>query len=545
MNTKNSSPLQSIYLLLFVLLLTFSATPSFAKTAVAGKSATVSAKTRAVVILDDSAGMCGYLKAGSQYNKMLSDLQILLESSADFSDADLLPLSAVAGTALASGPAIQQIDKVLSSPKCPFNMQTSPLDQLFVKGGDAELALMPTDLLFDQGAGGGLAASRTKFVSEAVRWREKNPAGAMGVIALRSSFDGNYFSVKGNDRKFSLNTQQRAVYLVWFSRTPQANAFVVSLKERLERAQPELTLFQLMPTVSASGTLSFTGTKKASFATLTAQKPDAITYEADRLDHRVDSVNPSSCFRYHNNSLRFVVECSLSKSGVDNNPIPRESRFYNLTQSGVVAVNFWYKIPQGLPLPSGYLVDGPQSKSALVFNILDTCENTLNNASNLAKKIAEAERNASSVAAGEKNTATEAVKSLKTKANSISRLAGFCRNQFPVLAGMSGRFLVIRLSKDVNTWVNGKEPVALSVRPVFNENSDERLMFGRAAKKWNSFEELPCSASDCNDNTVGFADVMDVLSSRLSVSSAGDLASASAQDIKFGILLGEVSVNKK
>lgn len=176
------------------------------------------------IVIDDSAGMCGYLAAPTEQNTYKKSLIKLLQAN----DASSLNVNAYflsdMSKPLAVGTAIDRVVKA-NATQCPFTAVQSPLHQgVDLKKIKSKSVILITDLLFDEGEQGG-SNSRSAFVgafdqlaqlgqSNTSQWFATNA----GIMGLKSSFAGNYYSVHGTaTQNFAKQPVERPFYVVWLS----------------------------------------------------------------------------------------------------------------------------------------------------------------------------------------------------------------------------------------------------------------------------------------------------------------------------------------
>ena len=176
------------------------------------------------IVIDDSAGMCGYLAAPNDQNVYKKALMKLLQAQ----DATSLKVNAYFLSRLDQPLAVgTAIDRVLqgSATQCPFTAVESPLHQAVdLKKLKARSVVLVSDLLFDEGSSGG-SHSRSQFVAAFDQLAKNNQHGiskwfghSAGVFGLKAPFQGSYYSVHGTAaQKLSTASLERPVYVVWLS----------------------------------------------------------------------------------------------------------------------------------------------------------------------------------------------------------------------------------------------------------------------------------------------------------------------------------------
>lgn len=203
----------------------------------------LSAQTHAAdisVVIDDSEGMCGYLKnPNSDYRQLLHHLKTKFQEGG--ASVSLYRLSQLSRGIVSTGDtksAIKQLD-MIENGGCDFRLGTSPL-HLVHKVHGAKLTLLITDMVFDLGRDGA-TGSRYDFTDGLARWLDKiNEKGlddyfnaSVGLIGLKSEFSGKYYTQ--NNQPVLFNTPvQRPFYVFWQSTD---NKFSTPVLESLTAGQ--------------------------------------------------------------------------------------------------------------------------------------------------------------------------------------------------------------------------------------------------------------------------------------------------------------------
>lgn len=185
------------------------------------------------IVIDDSAGMCGYLDAPTDQNAYKKSLIKLLQAKdASHLDVNAFFLSDM-NKALSVGTALDRVIQAKTQ-QCPFAAATSPLHQgVDLAKIKSKSVILVTDLLFDEGSQGS-SDSRSAFISafdqlaqkqnkDATRWFQTS-AGMMGI---HSPFNGNYYSVQNKPTVDYTNKNiERPFYVVWLSSDAQFFPFL-------------------------------------------------------------------------------------------------------------------------------------------------------------------------------------------------------------------------------------------------------------------------------------------------------------------------------
>lgn len=188
----------------------------------------ISYAEKLAIVIDDSAGMCGYLDAPIERNAYKKSLQVLLKAR-DSSQLDVQAyyLSNLNKT-MSLGTTLDQIIRA-DSKNCPFTATTSPLHfGLDEKKLGTDAIIMVTDLLFDEGTTGS-SDSRAALINRFDQFAENQQKNAQtwfntsaGIIGVKSDFKGTYYSIQGQGKvDFSKQMTERPFYLVWMSKTNQ------------------------------------------------------------------------------------------------------------------------------------------------------------------------------------------------------------------------------------------------------------------------------------------------------------------------------------
>lgn len=188
----------------------------------------ISYAEKLAIVIDDSAGMCGYLDAPIERNAYKKSLQVLLKAR-DSSQLDVQAyyLSNLNKT-MSLGTTLDQIIRA-DSKNCPFTATTSPLHfGLDEKKLGTDAIIMVTDLLFDEGITGS-SDSRAALINRFDQFAENQQKNAQtwfntsaGIIGVKSDFKGTYYSIQGQGKvDFSKQMTERPFYLVWMSKTNQ------------------------------------------------------------------------------------------------------------------------------------------------------------------------------------------------------------------------------------------------------------------------------------------------------------------------------------
>lgn len=190
------------------------------------------------IVIDDSAGMCGYLNAPAERNAYKKSLMRLLQAK----DASHLDINAYflsdLGKPLSVGTVLDQIGRSTAT-NCPFHAATSPLHAgIDLKKVKSASVILVTDLLFDEGAQGS-SDSRSAFVNafdQLARSKQKNASEwfstSAGIIGIKSPFVGAYYSTQGQARTdFTESNVERPFYLVWLSSTPKIFPYLNQLNQ--------------------------------------------------------------------------------------------------------------------------------------------------------------------------------------------------------------------------------------------------------------------------------------------------------------------------
>ena len=279
------------------------------------------------VMLDDSSGMCGYLTPGSRFKQMLAVLQGQFEQSRVFAGARLSLLGEEGWE-----PAVPRLDALVSTAsggqRCPFRKTTSPLGRFFKRADDAPLAFMVTDMIFDEGRGSNLAAGRIEFVEAALRWQQASPDNTgLGIIALRSEFDGEYFPGQRSSAKTGrLQADQRPVYLVWRAKQqPEAAQFINELVAALKPKVPAqggpapTSHFVLMPAPGVDRPVSFQQplflSQALRMAGESSPKPQFVYQFLASANPRAE-LQPEACLEWRGGQLLLDPRCTSSGPGV-------------------------------------------------------------------------------------------------------------------------------------------------------------------------------------------------------------------------------------
>ena len=174
------------------------------------------------IVLDDSAGMCGYLQQGASKNTYKQALNALLQAK----DASHLSVEAYFLSNLQQAlPLGAVIDRIMASDQknCVFKATTSPLHlALDLQTLKAKSAILVTDLLFDEG-GQGSSNSRSSFVNAFDQVAKQSQQSyskwfynSAGIMGLKAPFEGSYYSVQ-QQRQLTLAQTERPFYIVWLS----------------------------------------------------------------------------------------------------------------------------------------------------------------------------------------------------------------------------------------------------------------------------------------------------------------------------------------
>lgn len=184
------------------------------------------------IVIDDSAGMCGYLNAPLDKNAYKKGLQTLLHAK----DTGSLSVNAYflsnLNKPLLVGPTF---DKIIQSTanNCPFTAVTSPLQQgIDLKKLKSSSVILVTDLLFDQGSQGS-SESRSEFINtfdQLASSKQKSSkdwfTASAGIIGIKSLFTGTYYHIQ-NQGKIDVKDQvERPFYWVYLSSSPNFFPFL-------------------------------------------------------------------------------------------------------------------------------------------------------------------------------------------------------------------------------------------------------------------------------------------------------------------------------
>ena len=180
------------------------------------------------IVIDDSAGMCGYLAAPIEKNAYKKALKVLLQAR-DVSNLNVQAyyLSNI-NKPMPIGLVLDNIIKSTSD-NCPFKAVTSPLHAgLDYKKMGADAVIMVTDLLFDEGSAGS-SDSRSTMINqfdELATSQQKNVRNwfntSAGIIGIKSDFGGVYYSIHGSGKAdFNKKSVERPFYWLWMSKTPK------------------------------------------------------------------------------------------------------------------------------------------------------------------------------------------------------------------------------------------------------------------------------------------------------------------------------------
>jgi len=284
------------------------------------------------IVVDDSQGMCGYLDGGpdTMYRAAIRKLQAVVEKSG--TSVDMYRLSKIGkgnetSSAVATGvKAVVALDKLANGKTCDFGAETSPLHLAQLAKLDShKLVILLTDLIFDEGAAGGVE-SRVKFVNEAKSWAEAKAnvgtvdgyfTSGMGIIGLRSTFTGTYFPAAGG-AGVKLKSVERPFYMAWKS-NDNVFAFPV-LREltKLAKTPSDLLALDFFPLPKASGQFVVQVpllTKK--LLSDSSQTVVSYRYKTRTARPQADAILVNRCFKRNGLQVDFNVACDAEKSNGD------------------------------------------------------------------------------------------------------------------------------------------------------------------------------------------------------------------------------------
>ena len=282
------------------------------------------------IVVDDSQGMCGYLDGGpdTMYRAALRKLQSVVEKSGN--SVDMFRLSQIGDgnripSAVATGvKAVVALDKLANGKTCDFRAGTSPLHVTQLPKLDShKLVVLLTDLIFDEGAAGGVE-SRVNFVNEANRWAAAKVGtldgyftSGMGIIGLRSTFTGTYFPAAGGSG-VSLKSVERPFYMAWKSNDNTFAFPVLRELTNLAKTPSDLLALDFFPLPKASGQFVVQVpllTKKL----LSDSSQTVVSYKYKTRTGRphADAILVNRCFSRNGLQVDFNVACDAEKSNGD------------------------------------------------------------------------------------------------------------------------------------------------------------------------------------------------------------------------------------
>jgi hypothetical protein len=478
------------------------------------------------LIIDDSEGMCGYLKNGSEFKKVLSTVQRQLEVSNFIRPVGRLLSAPVSEK---DKGAIQWIDSLVNStPKnCPFKKDTSPIGKFFSSRDSGPSVVLLTDLIFDMGKGSGIVDGRSGFVEEAKKWQSESQkkstllSSGFGVLAIGSDFEGTYWPASDKQRTVGIKLNaKRPLYLVWRTDGSREGAKIISeLAENLKqvfpnnktdvngKARAQFASFTFSPFLSLELVPKF-DYKISRIAEVLASNGNfekgapVVTYEFANNTQMpgIDAAKPELCIKWKDGAFLFEDVCSYATEKKISNS------FRNLEARGLKGALMWFAVDD---LPGIVRKIEPKSD---YFNMTNLCRDvTL------------------------KEPKAEVLKELNTNQRDCHNSWLFQSRQYPLLQNIgslsshrSGTFFSIILPMR-STFVTGtqKSSITISAAETFfaEPNPIEKSM-ATAAEKWNSTQE-PCSnvASSADDDckktregTIGFELLIASLAGKLNPS---------------------------
>jgi hypothetical protein len=315
----------------------------------------VAVEPKVAVVLDDSQGMCGYLSTDSAYKKSLIRLQRVIESTANLGSQGYL-LSQIHS----ARPAVTMLERVVQSNgsrgSCTFRAQESQLNRFFDRSlNEHDAVILVTDLIFDQGHGSGMADGRTQFVGSAEAWsakisKDKFFSTGFGLLALKSSFDGDYFSADGRSTVPQLKTEHRPYYVFW--RTNGSSAGAKFINDFLQQSKPTGTDQRVIDANKANESLIFlpypskdwqftARSRFPSFGESFSIGPQPfVTYDfqVKPAISLLEQVRPEQCFRWSGGILQFQDACG------DGGRRIRGLTFSQLAAQSLQAAHIWFPI---------------------------------------------------------------------------------------------------------------------------------------------------------------------------------------------------------
>ena len=295
------------------------------------------------IVIDDSAGMCGYLAAPNDQNVYKKSLMKLLQAQ----DATSLKVNAYFLSKLDQPLAVgTAIDRVLqgSATQCPFSAVDSPLHQAVdLKKLKARSVVLISDLLFDEGSAGG-SHSRSQFVAAFDGLAKSNQGSSAkwftnsaGIFSLKAPFQGAYYSVHGNaTQKLNIASLERPLYVVWLSDDSRFSSFLnqmTYLWQAPNFSNKKLAIegafaVRLLPTteiISAREGL-YRGLISPSLANA-AQLPTPQIFYAPSRVRALDEIMPvtssgeypivKECFKNTENPLHIKFDSACAKGGAN------------------------------------------------------------------------------------------------------------------------------------------------------------------------------------------------------------------------------------
>ena len=298
------------------------------------------------IVIDDSAGMCGYLNAPLERSAYKKGLQTLLQAK----DAGNLDVNAYFLSDLTRPlPLGPTLDKIIQSTAktCPFMATTSPLQQgIDLKKVKSSSVILVTDLLFDQGSQGS-SQSRSEFINhfdQLAFSKQKSSkdwfTASAGIIGIKSLFSGAYYNIHDRD-KVDLKDQsvERPFYWVYLSTTPKFFPYLEQMTQvwsvpnwgSKKLAVEGIYAVRLLPLTAL---LSVNGLSMAPVSssfivvpTIYYGKDSSLVDDVLPINGTGDYPNPLECFMTTVNPLLVKFDVKCAKGGANENALYRAEKF--------------------------------------------------------------------------------------------------------------------------------------------------------------------------------------------------------------------------